>query len=220
MRLNCVLQGVVLVDLDLDAATAHMVKQLASQLGFFRRVADVVGQRRTGQVQRTFHRQHHRVERRDRAGRGTHADHQATGFQRIQRTHEGVLANAVEHHIDAHAVGQFANAGGDVFMAVVDRMVATVSPGDFSLLLGRNRADHVQAEQLGPLRNNQANATGGSVQQDSVAFLEVVDAAHQVRGRQAAHGHGGSGLEADGFRQLDQRRGRDQALGAVGAKGV
>ncbi|MNI42152.1 hypothetical protein D3C73_964300 [compost metagenome] len=58
------------------------------------------------------------------------------------------------------------------------------------------------------------------MQQDAVAFLEVVDAAHQVRRRQAAHGHGRGGFEADGFRQLDQRRGRDQSFGAVGAEGV
>ncbi|MCY1357740.1 hypothetical protein D9M69_442440 [compost metagenome] len=105
-------------------------------------------------------------------------------------------------------------------MAVIDRMVATVSPGDLRFLLGRNRADHVQAEQLGPLRNDQTDTASGGMQQDAVARFEVVDAAHQVRGRQATHGHRGSGLEADGFRQLDQRRGRDQALGAVSAEGV
>ncbi|MNF97046.1 hypothetical protein D3C84_798620 [compost metagenome] len=58
------------------------------------------------------------------------------------------------------------------------------------------------------------------MQQNAVAFLEVVDAAHQVRRRQAAHGHGRGGLETDGFRQFDQRRGRDQSFGAVGAEGV
>ncbi|MNZ16729.1 hypothetical protein D3C78_337090 [compost metagenome] len=58
------------------------------------------------------------------------------------------------------------------------------------------------------------------MQQDGVAGLEVIDAAHQVRRGQAAHGHGRGGLEGDGLRQLDQRRGRDQTLGRVGAEGV
>ncbi|MDT4811806.1 hypothetical protein FQZ97_447510 [compost metagenome] len=92
--------------------------------------------------------------------------------------------------------------------------------GDFRLGLGGHGADHGQAEQLGPLRDDQAHATGGGMQEDAVAFLEVVDAAHQVGGGQAAHGHGGSGFEGDGLGQPDQRRRRHQALGGVGAQGV
>ncbi|MNE59483.1 hypothetical protein D3C80_1545800 [compost metagenome] len=47
-----------------------------------------------------------------------------------------------------------------------------------------------------------------------------MDAAHQVGGGETAHGHGGSGLERYAIRQLDERGGRDQALGGVGAKGI
>ncbi|MNN63326.1 hypothetical protein D3C81_1786980 [compost metagenome] len=58
------------------------------------------------------------------------------------------------------------------------------------------------------------------MQQNGIPGLEVVETTHQVRRRQAAHGHGRGGFETDGFRQLDQRRGRDQAFGTVGPQGV
>ncbi|CAD5377767.1 hypothetical protein OF001_U230019 [Pseudomonas sp. OF001] len=218
--LHSVLQGVVLVDLDLDATAADVIEQLAGQVGLLGRIGDVVGQRRTGHVQRALHRQQHWIERRDRPGGGADADQQAAALERVQRGHEGVLADAVEHHVDADAIGQLAHALGDVLVAVVDGVVAAMGAGDFGLGLGGHGADHGQAEQLGPLRDDQADTAGGGVQQDGVAGLEVVDAAHQVGRGQAAHGHRRGGLEGDGFRQLDQRRGRDQALGRVGAEGV
>ncbi|MCY1440317.1 hypothetical protein D9M71_565860 [compost metagenome] len=105
-------------------------------------------------------------------------------------------------------------------MAVINDMVTTMSTGELSLGLAGHRADHVQALQPGPLRDNQADTTGGSMQQDAVTGLEVIDAPHQVRRGKPAHGHGRRGLEGDVFRQFDQRRSRDQALSAVGAKCV
>ena len=48
---------IVLVDLDLDPTAADMVEQLTGQGGFFRRIGDVIRQRRAGHVQRAFHRQ-------------------------------------------------------------------------------------------------------------------------------------------------------------------
>ncbi|MDT4856591.1 hypothetical protein FQZ97_909860 [compost metagenome] len=58
------------------------------------------------------------------------------------------------------------------------------------------------------------------MQEDAVARLEVIDTAHQIRRGQATHGHGGSRLESDGVRQLDQRSGRNQTLGAIGTERV
>ncbi|MNT09598.1 hypothetical protein D3C72_1443870 [compost metagenome] len=58
------------------------------------------------------------------------------------------------------------------------------------------------------------------MQQNAVAFAELVDAAHQVGRGQAAHGHGRGGFEGNALGQADQRRGRYQALGAVGAQRV
>ncbi|MCY1215747.1 hypothetical protein D9M72_276000 [compost metagenome] len=105
-------------------------------------------------------------------------------------------------------------------MAVIDDVVAAMGARHFSLGLARHRADHGQAQQLGPLRDDQAHAAGSRVQQDGLAGLERMDAAHQVGRGQAAHGHGRRGLEADGVRQADQRCGWHQALGAVRAQRV
>ncbi|MNQ88164.1 hypothetical protein D3C85_1034190 [compost metagenome] len=197
-----------------------MVEQLAGQGSLLRRVGDVVGQGRTGHVQRAFHGQQLRVEAFDRAGGGADADQQAATLERVQRAHEGVLADAVEHYVDADAIGHLTHTLGDIFVTVVDRVVAAVGAGHFGLGVAGHGADHGQAEQLGPLRDDQADATGGGVQEDAVARLEVIDAAHQVGRGQAAHGHGRGGLEGDGFRQLDQRLRRDQAFGTIGAEGI
>ena len=105
-------------------------------------------------------------------------------------------------------------------MTVVDGVFAAVGAGDFRLGLARYRADHREAQQLGPLRNDQSDAARGGMKQDGVAGLEVVNAPHQIRRGQAAHGHSGCRLAADAFGQLDQRRGGTQALGAVGAQRV
>ena len=85
---------------------------------------------------------------------------------------------------------------------------------------GRDRANHVQSQQLGPLRNNQAHSTGRSVQQDGFTALKRIDLAAQIRRRQTTHGHRRSLLATDRFRQRDQRSRIDQTLGAVRPQGV
>ena len=69
VRLDGVVEGVALVDLDRDPAGADVVEELAGQLGPLGRVGDVVGQGRAGDEQRALDRQLHGVDRRDRAGR-------------------------------------------------------------------------------------------------------------------------------------------------------
>jgi len=46
---------------------------------------------------------------------------------------EGILANAVEHHIHADAIGQFAHTLRDVFPAVIDDVVAAMRARHFAL---------------------------------------------------------------------------------------
>src|SRR4051812_17925431 len=67
VRLNGVLQGVALVDLDVDAAGADVVEELPGQRRALRWVGDVVGQSRAGDEQRALDGELHRVDRRDRA---------------------------------------------------------------------------------------------------------------------------------------------------------
>ncbi|MNQ88887.1 hypothetical protein D3C85_1041740 [compost metagenome] len=102
-------------------------------------------------------------------------------------------------------------------MAVVDGEVTAVGPGHLGLGLAGDGANHGQAEQLGPLGDDQPHPARGGVQQDAVTGLEVMDAAHQVGRRQAPHCHGGGGLAADAVRQPDEGGGRDQALGRISA---
>ena len=77
MRLDGVVEGVALVDLDRDAAGADVVEELTGQRRALGRIGDVVGQRRARDEQRALHRELHRVDRRDRAGGGAEADEQA-----------------------------------------------------------------------------------------------------------------------------------------------
>jgi hypothetical protein len=82
--------------------------------------------------------------------------------------------------------------------------------------LSRNSADDGEPYQLGPLRDDQSNAASGGMQQQDVAWLELMDAAQEIRSREATHRHRGGRFERNLVWKLDQRRGRDQPLGAVG----
>ncbi|MOA61685.1 hypothetical protein D3C78_1868870 [compost metagenome] len=62
MGLHRILQCILLVDLDLDPAAAHVVEQLVRQGRLLGRVGDVVGQGRTGQIEGALHGQQLRVE--------------------------------------------------------------------------------------------------------------------------------------------------------------
>ena len=61
---------------------------------------------------------------------------------------------------------------GDVLARVEDDVVAAVGAGQLGLRVARDGADHGQAQQLGPLGDDQADAAGGGVQQDGVAGLQ------------------------------------------------
>src|SRR5215207_9301295 len=85
VRLDGVVEGVALVDRDVDAAGADVVEQLAGQGRALRGVGDVVGQRGAGDEQRALDGQLHRVDRRDGTGRRPEADQQAAPAQGVQR---------------------------------------------------------------------------------------------------------------------------------------
>src|SRR5215204_408097 len=91
-----VLEGVALIDLDGDAAGAHVVEELPGQGRALRGVGDVVGQRGAGDEERALDGQLHGVDRRDRAGRRPEADEQAAPTERVQRRGERRRADAVE----------------------------------------------------------------------------------------------------------------------------
>ena len=85
------------------------------------------------------------------------------------------------------------------------------------LFLARNRADHAQAEQLGELHRQQPDPARRRVKQDRVAGLEPgVGLEQPVGRRKPAHRRSGCVFERDRVGQLEQRRGRHHALGAIG----
>src|SRR5688572_33477384 len=102
MRRDRVLEGVVLIDLDLDTAAADVAEQLMREQRLLDRVGDVVRERRPRQEQRALHREQLRIERRNRARRRSDADHDPATLERIERAHEGIPADAVEY--DVHAL--------------------------------------------------------------------------------------------------------------------
>src|SRR3954452_1030449 len=120
VRLDGVVEGVALVDLDGDAAGDHVVEELSGQGRALRGVGDVVGQRGAGDEQRALDGQLHRLDRRDRAGGGPEADEQAAPAQGVQGRRDGRPADAVVGDRDAGAVGDLADPGRDVLAGVDD----------------------------------------------------------------------------------------------------
>ena len=162
----------MLIDLDLDLTASNQIKQFAGQIGLFCRVSNVIGKCRTSQVQRAFDCQQYRVERRDRAGCSANTDHQATALEGVQRAREGVFADTVKHHVYANAAGQLTDPFGDVFVAVIDHMVATMGTGYLAFGIAGHSAYDFESQQFCPLRNNQADASGCGRNHDCVALAD------------------------------------------------
>src|SRR6187200_1065747 len=98
VRLDGVVEGVALVDLDVDAAGAHVVEELPRQRRALRGVGDVVGERGAGDEERALDGQLHGVDRWDGARRRPEADEQAAPAQGIQGRRDGRPADAVVGH--------------------------------------------------------------------------------------------------------------------------
>ena len=70
---------------------------------------------------------------------------------------------------------------------------------------------------LGPLRQDQADAAGGGMQQDGFAGFDAIGLADQILHRQALQHHRRRGLVVDAVGQFDQAIGRDQPRLGIGA---
>src|SRR5574337_54559 len=159
-----VFQRVALLDFDLDATGGDVVEEFARERVTLGRIADVVGERRARHIERALLRELRHGQRWHRTRGGAEAHQQATALERIERAFEGGLADAVENDRNAGAVGELADAGGNVLVTVVDDVVAAIGAGDGGLLLARHGPDHPEAEEFRPLAHDQTDAARRGVQ--------------------------------------------------------
>ena len=99
--------------------------------------------------------------------------HQAARLEAIQAAHEGILADAVIDDIHALPVRQLANAIDEVFGAVVDDLVAAIGSGESHLLVRTSGADDARAQCVGPLAGDEAQAAGGSLEEDRLVYKRL-----------------------------------------------
>ena len=99
-------------------------------------------------------------------------------------------------------------------------MVAAMGLGEFGFLVAADGADDGRTQRLGPLARDEADPAGRGMEQDGVAFLDLVGLPDQVLGRHALEHHRGRLLIGDAVRQHDQairRHDPHLRIGALGA---
>ena len=99
-------------------------------------------------------------------------------------------------------------------------MVAAMSLGEFGFLVAADGADDGRAQRLGPLARDEADPAGRGMEQDGVAFLDLVGLPDEVLGRHALEHHRGRLLIGDAVRQHDQAIRRHDPLLGIGAVGA
>ena len=176
-----------------------------------------------GDIQRTLGRQDAGRKRGYGARCVTKADHQTKHGQAIQGLVPGVFAHGVVHHFDPFAAGDLFDPRLEVFGGVIDHMGSASFTRQGALGVAASRTDHVDTQGLGPLAEDQADATGSRVEQHRIPGMQTalrLGALEQVLHRQTFEHHGGPGLEADGVGQFAHAFGRHHAQLAICAGGL
>src|SRR4029079_3849306 len=158
------------------------------------------------------------VERIDLTGRAAKADEVAHGPQAIERSWKRRLADAVINNIAELAAGDLFHLRYKILVAIKDGVVATVLLCEFGLLFGADSADDGRAEMIGPLAGDQADATGGRVNEADGALLDLVGLVDQVLHRHALEHHAGRLLVRDFGRQFARGICGTQPLRCVSAE--
>ena len=175
-------------------------------------------ERRASDVERSLGCQDHRAEGLDRSGGVAVSGEYTERLQRVQRRLEGRLADRIVGRGDALAAGNFAHSGRDILVAVQNRMVTAIGPRELRLLFRADAADDVGAEQVGPLAQDQADATGSGIDQNIVAGLYRISPKQQVMRGESLEHHRRGGFVGDTVRQPDQFLGIDHARLGIGAE--
>ena len=217
MRLGGVLQRIGLVDLDLDGARLHDLEQF---LGHGHKVfaLGAIGiERRPGDIERTLLRQKAEVKRIDTPGGLPEQREVSQRRQAIQRFQERILADGIVNHWHLVASGDLVDTLYEIFPRVDDGVSAAVGLGKLCLLVAADRADHGDAEMLGPLAEDQADTPRRGVQQNGLAGFDPIGLADEILHRQALQHHRRGCLVVNVVGQLDQAIRWNQPLIGIGA---
>jgi len=162
-------QRIAAADLDFHDAGLDRREQRA---GAPQQLAALLGMGREGgarDIERTEPVELEHIERRNRPRCGAERDQHAARRQTAQRFRERVLADGIAHHRHAAALGQRYDGVDEILLGVDDGGIASMRTGDRGLLLGPDRADHVGAEVLGPLAEQDPDAAGRGMDQNMIA---------------------------------------------------
>ncbi len=153
----------------------------------------------------------------DRSAGVAVADEQAAAAQRPERAFPGVAADAVEHDIDTRAVGQVADAGGKILIAIEDDLVGPGGAGDLGLLGGAGGSEDARPGGAQPLDEQLPDPAGGGVDEHRLPSLDLGAAVDEELGGAALQHHGRGGLVADEAGERHGHVGSDDAARGVGA---
>jgi len=119
---------------------------------------------------------------------------------------EHVAADAIQHQVDALAVGDLVDLFDEVGLGVVDRMITAEVAGEVEFLGRARRSEHFRTCLRGQLHRSSADAARGGLDQHSLALFEVTPAEQTaVSGQELDR-------EARGFVETHPLRDRKQRL--------
>ena len=135
---------------------------------------------RPRQKQRAFAGKDHRIERLDRTAGLPIKNHVAARPKTIETLLERVCAHRVIDDVNAAACGEALHFRYEILLAINDHFIGTGAPREFGFRFGTNGGIHGCTEFLCDLRQQQPNATGGSVNERLVSGLERKGAVREV----------------------------------------
>ena len=160
-------------------------------------LGDVVEQRRAGEEQRAVGGQRERRDRIDRSGRVAERRHHPSRAEQREAGVEHRLADAVVHHVERARPGDLGDRLGEVDVAVEDHVIGAGGARELGLLGGSDRGEHLGAQALGDLDQEQADAAGTGVDETAAARREWIGVGGEVVGGHALERDGSGHVEVD-----------------------
>ena len=137
---------------------------------------DVMMKGRPSQKERPLRIQHLGIQGRDGAAGLSVEHHQAAQRQAVQTLLEGILSDRVVHYLDAAPGGQPLHFRLEVHPRVDNGLIGAQRTRNFGLVVGRHGGDDPCSPALPHLHQQLADATGGSMDQATLALFQRVRA--------------------------------------------